>query len=159
MSVSWQYGEPRNCQSQQKLHEGMSTFYKLDHLGHELTHLRNVLLVRTRWVIPELRDSFFGDSQSLYRQSFLLALMRCEMHTCHDFLNDRRHWNVDSLRRDSWLIAHMRSEVYNCLDSLHRWTRAEALSRFFPCSEALGHRKTSRARKAIVLSSVAAREA
>ena len=78
MSVNWQDREARKCQSHTKPHDNTSTFHKLAHVGHELTHFLDFLLVRTHWVISAHRDSSLFEHPNCVPMSFLLAFMRCE---------------------------------------------------------------------------------
>ena len=47
-----------------------------------------------------------------------LNILRCERYTCHEFLQEIRHWDVHSLRCDSFLTALLRCERCTCHEFL-----------------------------------------
>ena len=67
---------------------------------------RDSLLVRTHWTIPALRESFFEEIKSLYRNSFLFAFRKHHLGCLFEHL---RQWHIDSplLRSFMWDPCHL----------------------------------------------------
>ena len=102
---------------------------------------RDSLLVRTHWTIPALRESFFEEIKSLYRNSFLFAFRRHHLGCLFQHL---RQWHIDSpLLRSLLLSAFRQPQSSSDLTNTNLPTCSPSLCGVFQSSPSLNqNRKT-----------------